>query len=117
MTSLTFFKKTLFVAVFAFAALFASGGSAQDDEGLGDLGIRVRQQNLDSYWLENRTWAEYGYRPHVTTNVTRFTNLPSVFAGRNYYAYGTVPPVITPQSIVGRPAKADIQMTKYGTWH
>jgi hypothetical protein len=110
-------SRILIVAALGLLMLGVSGGSAQDSGDLGDLGIRVRQQNLDSYWLENRTWAEYGYRPTQLTTVNRFTNLPSVFAGKDYYAYGTTNPTITPKWIVGRTSKDAVQMTKYGTWH
>lgn len=110
-------SRILIAALFGLFLFGVSGGSAQDSGDLGDLGIRVRQENVDSYWMENRTWAEYGYRPTQTTSVKQFTNLPSYFAGKDYYSYGTTPPEITPKWIVGRTDKDAVQMTKYGTWH
>ena len=113
---MTTFQKCGLAVVFSVFLFCGSHGTAQDDT-LGDLGIRVRQQNLDSYWLENRTWAEYGYRPHVTSHLTPFTSLPSPYAGKNYYSWGTNEPAATMNDILGRSSKSDIQMTKYGTWH
>lgn len=109
--------KFILAALFGALVFGATGGSAQDESGLGDLGIRVRQQNLDAYWLNSKQWMEYGYRPHVTANMTPYTNLPSVFAGKNYYSYGMNNPTVTVRDILGRNSKDEIQMTKYGTWH
>ena len=113
---MTLFKKAFVLTILSSTLICVTGRSADEDT-LGDLGIRVRQQNLDSYWLNTKPWMEYGYRPHVTSNLTRFTSLPSVFAGRNYYAYGTNPGFGTSADSLGTLNKDDIQMTKYGTWH
>lgn len=116
-------KLPILVAAIVAVVFGVSGGTAQEgrtrsgESTLGDLGLRVRQENLDSYWLENRTWAEYGYRPHAMTHQTRFTSLPSPYAGRNYYAWGDQPQAHRIYESVGRPYKEDVQLSKYGLWH
>lgn len=91
-------------------------GTAQDagQFGADDLSEAVRNQDLDSYWLEQRKWAAYGYRPQIKGKITSFDNLPSYSAHKNYYSYGGE----LPQPTLANPYdKKSIQLTKYGTWH
>lgn len=92
-------------------------GTAQDDAaqfGADDLSSAVRSQELDSYWLDQKKWMAYGYRPHIQANLAPFTNLPSYTANKNYYSYGTDLPA---PSLENPYDKASVQLTKYGTWH
>ena len=52
------------LAVAAASLFFMSKGSAQQDT-VGDFGLAVQQDNLDSFWLDNRNWAWYGYRSYI----------------------------------------------------
>ena len=92
----------------------SSSGTAQEAAGGDDLTGAVDKQDLDSYWLDQNMWAEYGYRPHVKAQVTPFVNLPTYGHSTGAYAYGTDLP--TP-SLQNPYDKTKIQLTKYGTWH
>ncbi len=109
--------KTAFVLTFAILALFwVSGGSAQQDS-VGDLGLAVRQGDLDAYWLDTREWYWYGYRPYTKAHLSRFApEMPTwSTARRGGYSYGiNESPGDAPWE--GGP-KATFQLTKYGTWH
>ncbi len=91
-------------------------GIAQEEGNFGadDLSQAVRSQDLDSFWLEQRKWMAYGYRPQVKAKLTPFTNLPAYSAGKNYYSYGIDLP--TP-SLENPYDKKRVQLTKFGTWH
>ncbi len=104
----------LLLALFWFGA--ASSGTAQDIYGIpaDNLSRAVQRQDLDSFWLEQRKWMAYGYRPRVKAHLTPFTNLPSYSAGRNYYSYGVDLPA---PSLKNPYDKKSVQLTKYGTWH
>lgn len=92
--------------------LFCLSSSAQI--AVDDLSRAVDSQDLDSYWLDQRMWTEYGYKPHASAQPTRFTNLPSYFAGKNYYASGINMP--TP-SMMDPLNKNSTQIIGPGVWH
>jgi hypothetical protein len=111
-------KRTLaLVLSVAAATLFTvSGGSAQQGD-VGDYGLTVRQDNLDSFWLDQRNWLSYGYRPYEKAHVSRFMGgMPSwtSSAGKGY-SFGMNESAGDAPWEGGPPTK--IQMTKYGTWH
>jgi hypothetical protein len=107
--------RVLLLSVSAAALLCVSGGAAQQDS-VGDLGLTVRQGDLDSFWLDQRNWLSYGYRPYTKVHLTRFMgNLPSWSAGRNSYSFGMNESAGDAPWEGGPPTK--FQMTKYGTWH
>lgn len=113
---MTSIQKWILAAVFCGTMGWVSGGTAEDQT-LGDLGIRARQGNIDPYWSDSKIWAEYGYRPHVTSHLQRFTSLPTAYTSKGTYAWGDNPPAANMTDILGRSSKADVQMTKFGTWH
>jgi hypothetical protein len=99
------------------AMIMVSGGSAQQDS-VGDLGLAARQDDLDSYWLDTRVWAEYGYRPYAKVHTTRFmSSLPSNWTGRTSYSWGMNSPSTLSAPWEGGPSTGPVQLTKYGTWH
>ncbi|QDU46792.1 hypothetical protein [Symmachiella dynata] len=80
--------------------------------GRRDLGAIVKQQDLDSYWLDQRAWYEYGYRPHV--NLDRIHYPPR---GVNSYSTGPAWEVGDKLDLGDPAAKYKIQLGKDGTWH
>src|SRR5579864_1702133 len=56
-------KKAIVLSVLATILVCVTGGRAQQDS-IGDLGLTVRQDDLDSYWLNTQNWLSYGYRPY-----------------------------------------------------
>lgn len=54
--------------------LWVSGGSAQQDS-VGGLNNVVRQDDLDSYWLDTNNWYWYGYRPYTKAHISRLCRL------------------------------------------
>jgi hypothetical protein len=94
--------------------LFSLAGSAQDEAGVDDLSRVVHSQDLDSYWSDQAMWTEFGYRPHVQAQTTPFTSLPSYFAGKNYYSFGTD---LSSPNIDNPLDKTTIQQSPNGTWH
>lgn len=110
-------RNYLLSAVVFSLVICASSGMAEDGT-LGDLGLRVRKERLDSYYLDHRIWEQYGYRPYATTQIRRFeSSLPTYTAGKDYYSYGTMLPVPSAEKIGAASSKRSIQLTKYGTWH
>lgn len=112
---------TLIVAFLAITLLFFAGATAQIDvppvDTMGDLGMRSRSEDLDSYWLDTSTWAFYGYRPHQQAAQTRFMGtLPSYFDGKNYYSSGMNPPQ-TSAPLSGGLNLNNVQIENNGTWH
>ena len=83
-------------------------------EGAGQLSRAVDKDDLDAYWLDQNTWMEYGYRPHVKAQTTPFANLPTYGTTTGGYSFGTDLP--TP-SLKDPFDKTSVQLTKYGTWH
>jgi hypothetical protein len=108
--------KALVLSLAAATVLWVSGGSAQQGS-VGDLGLTVRQDNLDSYWLDQRNWISYGYRPYSKVHLTRFMgNLPTwSSAGGKGYSFGINESAGDAPWEGGPPTQ--FQMTKYGTWH
>ena len=116
---MTLIKSATILLILVIAALWVSGGSAQQDA-VGPQGVAVnlavRQDDSDAYWLDTNTWLEYGYRPHAVTPPTRFASaLPSYFAGKSGYSFGTIQPSENAPWEGGTSTK--FQMTKYGTWN
>jgi hypothetical protein len=111
------FRTLIVLFVVAVALLWISRGSAQQDS-VGDLGLTVRQDDLDSFWLDNRNWYWYGYRPYTKIHISRFDpSLPtwSSAAASGGYSFGINEPAGN-ASWEGGPA-TKFQLTKYGTWH
>jgi hypothetical protein len=121
------FKTTIVLLLAVVALCWVSGGSAQQPTGtaqdsVGDLGLAVRQDDLDAYWLDTREWYSFGYRPYAKVHLSRFApGLPSwsspAAATTGGYSFGineqwgdTSAPWQG-----GQPEK--FQLTKYGTWH
>jgi hypothetical protein len=102
------------------AVLWVSRGSAQQN-GVGTQGVATnladRQDDSDAYWLDTRTWLEYGYRPHATAPPTRYASaIPSYFAAsRGGYSFGINESAGDQPWEAGAPDK--FQMTKSGTWN
>src|SRR5262245_903300 len=111
----------LVVAFLATTFWHLAAATAQIDvppvDTMGDLSMRSRNEDLDSYWLDTSTWAFYGYRQHLQTYQTRFmSQLPSDFDGKNYYSWGmNQPQTIAPLS--GGLNLNNVQIAKNGTWH
>jgi hypothetical protein len=114
-------RKQFLVAAFIGLMAIVAVGWAQDGQNLGrrDLGLKVRRQGLDAYWLDTHTWQEYGYRRHIKTPDKPWMNFPSYFAGLPDYASGTSNPFPGQAEFDtgNSDSKRRIQMTKYGTWH
>jgi hypothetical protein len=108
-------SKVLIPALAIALLLSASGGSAQQDS-MGDTGLTVRQDDLDSFWLDTHNWYWYGYRPYTHVHTTRFAgNLPTWSAGKSGYSFGINEPAGN-ASWEGGP-NVPFQLTKQGTWH
>ena len=109
------FNKVLIPAFAIVFLLSASGGSAQQDS-MGDTGLTVRQDDLDSFWLDTQNWYWYGYRPYTHVHTTRFAgNLPTWNAGKSGYSFGINEPAGN-ASWEGGP-NVPFQLSKAGTWH
>lgn len=92
-------------------SVIAQGAS---EFGAGDLSEAVRKQDLDSYWLDQKKWMAYGYRPQIKAKATPWAKYPSYFAGKDSYTYGSDLPA---PNLKNPYDKKNIQLTKYGTWH
>jgi hypothetical protein len=109
------FKKASIPALSIVLVLCASAGSAQQDS-VGDLGLDVRQQDLDSFWLDTNNWYWYGYRPYTHVHTTRFAgNLPTWSAGKSGYSFGITEPTGNAPWEGG--PNVPFQLSKSGTWH
>ncbi|HEV8071243.1 MAG TPA: hypothetical protein VGP76_26245 [Planctomycetaceae bacterium] len=109
------FNKILIPAFAIVFLLGASGGSAQQDS-MGDTGLTVRQDDLDSFWLDTHNWYWYGYRPYTHVHTTRFAgNLPTWNTGKSGYSFGINEPAGN-ASWEGGP-NVPFQLSKGGTWH
>src|SRR5262245_54300234 len=109
-------NKKLLVLAFIFAAFaFVSDGSAQYADP-GNVGLADPNDDYDSYWLDNRVWLFYGFRPH-TTKATRFEpSLPTWATGKQGYSFGmNQSPSDKPW--YGTSAEYPVQLPKAGTWH
>jgi hypothetical protein len=112
-------SKTFIVALIAVAALWMSPGAAQQDS-VGDLGLTVRQDDLDSFWLDSHNWYWYGYRPYTKAHISRFdSSLPSwssaAASATGGYSFGINEPPGN-ASWEGGP-NTKFQLQKNGTWH
>lgn len=108
-------KSCAILALSLVVLLAVSGGSAQEGS-VGDLGQTVRQDDLDSFWLDSRLWAFYGYRNYSKVHTTRFAgNMPSWSSGASSYSFGMNEPAGNAPWEGG--PKAPFQMSKNGTWH
>jgi hypothetical protein len=111
-------KATTMLLVAVLALLWMSRGSAQQ-ESLGDTGLTVRQDDLDSFWLDTNNWYWYGYRPYAKAHVTRYApGLPAWSAttpDRGGYSFGITEPAGN-QPWEGGPSPK-FQLSKGGTWH
>ena len=112
-------SKAFIVALIAVAALWMSPGAAQQDS-VGDLGLAVRQDDLDSFWLDTHNWYWYGYRPSAKAHVSRFdSGLPAwssaAASATGGYSFGINEPAGN-ASWEGGP-NTQFQLQKNGTWH
>jgi hypothetical protein len=107
--------------------VFVSGGSAQQSSqysgtrpgSVGGLNNMVRQDDLDAYWLDTRSWYWYGYRPYTKVHMSRYApGIPGYTASegtRSGYSFGINESAGNAPWEGGPPVK--FQLTKYGTWH
>lgn len=125
---MTCFKPSILLLLAVGIFVFVSGGSAQQStsplqgsgtrqDSVGGLNIAVRQDDLDSYWLDTQNWYWYGYRPYTKVHISRYaSSLPTWSAGsREGYSFGMNETAGNASWEGGPPAK--FQLTKYGTWH
>lgn len=91
-------------------------GTAQEASSTGsdELSRAIHKQDLDSYWLDQNMWMEYGYRPHVKAHLTPFTSLPTYGQSTGAYSFGTD---LRASSLADPYDKQNVQLTKHGTWH
>jgi hypothetical protein len=106
----------ILIPALAIVVLFSvSSGSAQQDS-MGDTGLTVRQDDLDSFWLDTHNWYWYGYRPYTHVHTTRFAgSLPTWNAGKSGYSFGITEPAGNAPWEGG--PNVPFQLTKGGTWH
>ncbi len=106
------------LALAPFASLAAADPNLKEQEnilGRRDLQQIVQKQELDSYWLDQRMWYEYGYRPHVDMQRVHWpTKLPKSL--KPYY-YGPSWKIKDKLDLGDPKAKFAIQWGKHGTWH
>jgi hypothetical protein len=120
--------KLISVASLALVSLaFVSGGSAQDSSqysgtqpgSVGGLNNTVRQDDLDSYWLDNQNWYWYGYRPYTKVHLSRYApGIPSYYSSEGTqggYSFGINESAGNAPWEGGPPVK--FQLQKNGTWH
>jgi hypothetical protein len=120
-------KLISFASLAVVSLAFVSGGSAQDSsqysgtrEGsVGGLNNTVRQDDLDSYWLDSQNWYWYGYRPYTKVHLSRYApGIPSYYSAegtRGGYSFGINESAGNAPWEGGPPVK--FQLTKNGTWH
>ncbi len=115
--------KCLILGLFLLAPasnLTAADPNLEEEERENILGKRdlegiVQQQNLDSYWMSERMWHEYGYRSHVNMQKTKWPGkLP---AGMKNYYYGPSWQIKDKLDLGDPEAKFKVQWGKDGTWH
>jgi hypothetical protein len=115
---MTRFQTAIVLAVAAASLFFMSRGSAQQDS-VGDFGLTVRQDDLDSFWLDNRNWAWYGYRSYIKAPSRFAPSLPTwssaAAATSGGYSFGINEPAGN-QPWEGGPTPK-FQLEKNGTWH
>jgi hypothetical protein len=101
--------------------VLCSSGSAQQTSGTrrdstGDLGLTVRQDDLDSFWLDTNNWYWYGYRPYTKVHLSRYApGLPTWNTPGAGYSFG-INEGAGNEPWEGGP-KVPFQLTKHGTWH
>jgi hypothetical protein len=116
---MTRFQTAIVLVVAAVSLVFMSRGSAQQDS-MGDTGLSVRQDDLDSFWLDTHNWYWYGYRPYTKAHISRFApSLPTwssaAAANTGGYSFGMNEPAGNASWEGGPTTK--FQLDKNGTWH
>jgi hypothetical protein len=121
------FKSTIVALLAVMSLAFVSGGSAQDSSQysgtqpgtVGGLNNTVRQDDLDSFWLDNKNWYWYGYRPYTKVHLSRYApSMPTWYTpsrADSGYSFGINESAGNAPWEGGPPGK--FQLTKYGTWH
>jgi hypothetical protein len=127
---MTHFKPTIVLLLAVVSLVFVSGGSAQDSVqssqysgtrpgSVGGLNNTVRQDDLDSFWLDNQNWYWYGYRPYAKVHMSRYApGIPGYFASggtRGGYSFGINESAGNAPWEGGPPV--NFQLQKNGTWH
>jgi len=105
------------IVLIPMATLSAQGVNPKDENILAprDLKQIVQSQELDSYWLDQRMWYEYGYRPHVKMQKVYWPRkLP---ADMKNYVYGPDWRIDHKLDLGDPAAKYKVQWGKDGTWH
>jgi hypothetical protein len=101
--------------------VLGSGAMAQQTSGTrtdstGDLGLTVRQDDLDSFWLDTQNWYWYGYRPYSKVHLSRYApSLPTWNTPGSGYSFG-INEGAGNAPWEGGP-NVPFQLTKNGTWH
>jgi hypothetical protein len=124
---MTHFKLSSVVFVAVVSLVFVSGGSAQDGPqysgtrpgSVGGLNNTVRQDDLDSYWLDSQNWYWYGYRPYTKVHLSHYApGIPGYYAAegtRGGYSFGINESAGNAPWEGGPPVK--FQLQNNGTWH
>lgn len=111
----------LIIVMLAGVLSHVAGVPAQEEappvDTMGDLSLRARNEDLDSFWLDTNSWAYSGYRQNMKTNQSRFMGgLPSYFDGKNYYSWGMNQPDMSSAPLSGGLNLNNVQINNNGTW-
>ena len=121
------FKFTLVASLAVVSLVFVSGGSAQDGPQysgtqpgtVGGLNNMVRQDDMDSFWLDTHNWYWYGYRPYTKVHLSHYApGIPGYYASegtRGGYSFGINESAGSAPWEGGPPEK--FQLQNNGTWH
>jgi hypothetical protein len=113
---MTFKLSHLLSAVILALSVCVTPSAAQPGT-LGDMRVRVHKENLDSFWLEQSMWQQYGFRPYVTLHVHQFGGRLANSAYPGFTFYGITMPAVSAKAINAESSKRRIQLARYGTWH
>jgi hypothetical protein len=116
---MTRFQTSIVVLIAVVSLFWTSRGSAQQ-ETMGDAGLSVRQDDLDSFWLDTHNWYWYGYRPYTRDHLSRYApGLPTwnsaAASTTGGYSFGINEPAGNEPWEGGPTPK--FQLGKDGTWH
>lgn len=104
----------LLCAVALLTSGFADDGDVAGESLSDQFGASTMSQHLDAYWSEQRTWLEYGFRPHSQTSATQYSPLPSYWSHQNGYSFGSD---VNTMNLDNPLDKSRVQLDSQGTWH